>query len=281
MPGATGIVHYMLGGGSYDTPIGLEPGGRWGEDINVQARGGIGGVGVNVPGAQISAVEASYIPVDANCLIDKILRASYPNGALTAIPLEVGDDERGMQSASWNANRAEIITEAEAALMLNLALLLTSGDHTRTAGGGDHSTCPKTTFEWYRGKTQIGGANAGVRRAAWTVENNIVPFYSLNNVVAGKQRFPEYGAKGNQMVSLAIVALQETAVDLTSDEMQAVGNVIATCINDAGSPVTITITSTAPDAFAWDTGASAHDALKEINYSLGHDPNTGLGIGIA
>lgn len=282
MPGATGLVHYALGGAGFNTPIGLDIGGRWGEDINAQLRGGVGGVGVYVGGASVSAVEASYLPVDANCLVDKITRASYPNGALSAIPLEVGDDERGIQSAAWNVNRAEVTVETEAALAMNLALLLTSGKKTRTAGGGDHSAAPKTTFEWYRGSCKIAGANAGVRRAAWTLENSVVPFHSLNTVVAGSQRFPEYGSKGNEMVALALVALQETAIDLTADEIVTVASVIGTCINNAGSPVTITITSTTPTVTSWDTSPSAHDALKEISYSMVHDPNSSnFTLGIA
>lgn len=273
--GATGIVHYILGGGSYDTPVGLDPGGRWGEDINVQKRGGVGGVGVNVPGAQVSAIDATFIPVDANCLLDKVIRASYPNGALTSVSLEAGDDELGLRSSAWKVQRAVVTVEAEAALQMALMFVLASGKHSRTSGGGNHSSCPLTTFEWYRGHCKIAGSNAGIQRAEWTLENNVVPQFSLNEVASGSERFPEYGPIGNEIVSLALTALTDRSVNLTNDELQTVASVVATCVSNAGSPVTATITSTTPSVTAWDTSPSAHDALKQISYSMIHDDNSG------
>lgn len=283
MPGATGIVHFAMGGAGYDEHIGLIISGRWGEDVNVQERGGTGGVGTMVGGAQATVIDGlTYLPVDANCALDELVRASYPNGDLTAIPLEVGDDERSIKSALWEVNRAVVTMEQSAALQAALTLLLTSGKHTRDTGAVDYSSCPKTTFEWFRGHAKIAAANAYLRRVEWTLENRIVPFWSLNEVASGSERFPEYGVKGNEMCGLAVTAHVETDTDVTADELITVASVIGTCVNNADSPVTITITSTLPNVYSWDTGPAAHDALKEINYQMGHDANSGnFGVGIA
>jgi hypothetical protein len=266
-----------MGAAGYDTPIGQLLSGRWGEDVNVQERGGTGGTGTMVGGQQATVIDGlTYLPIDKDsCAIDKILRASYPNGALTDIPLDVGDDERGIRSAVWEAQRTVMTIEAGAAFQMALTALLTTGKHTRTGGGLDHSSCPKTTFEWHRGHVKIASSNAGLRRCAWTVDNRIVPFWSLNEVASGSERFPEYGVKGNEMATLDIVALVETAADLTADELITVATVIGTAVNAADTPETITITSTTPEVYAWDTGPTAHDALKEINYRMGHDANSG------
>ncbi len=276
--GATGLVHYALTG---TTPIGILLGGRWGEDISVQERGGIGGAGTNVPGAQFSAIQVQYLPVDSSCLIDKILRASYPNGAMTAINLVAGDDEVGISSAAWQAHQASIKMEANAALEMNLTAYLLSGKPTRTAGGGDHSTCAKTTFEWYRGSAKVGGVNAGLRSVEFQISNSLVPFWSLNYVNTGSERFPEYGVKGNESTRIAAVYLVDHAENLTNDEMQTIGTLIATVVNNAGSPKTITVTATTPQMHSWETGPTAHDQLKAINASLGMDINTGMALAIA
>lgn len=269
MAGATGMVHYT-------TPIiGQILGGQWGEDINMQERGGIGGAGVNVPGAQFTAVRMQYLPVDSACLVESILRASYPNGALTDITLEVGDDELGIKSTVWNCHEGELTMEAEAALQMNLLLHLLAGKHTRETGGGSNSACAKTTYEWFRGHAKIASANAGLRRVSAAVRNNTVPFWSLNDVAAASARFPEYGVKGNEIVRLALAFLVDPDKILTNDEMQTLGTLVGTCINNAVSPSTITITATTPQIYSWSTGPVGHDTLKTYEVAAGLDPNSG------
>jgi len=277
MAGATGIVHYAL---TSSAPVGQLLGGQWAEDIGVQERGGIGGVGVNVPGQQLSAARVQYLPVDANCLVGSVLRASYPNGAMTAINLEVGDDELGLSGSTWQCNEAVATMEANAALQLDLLVHLPAGKATRTAGAGVHSTCPKTTAEWFRGSAKVGAANAGLRRVQFTIRNNLVPFYSLNEVAAASQRFPEYANKGNEQVSIAAVYLVNHGENLTLDEMQTIGTLIATALTNASPAVTITFTATTPQMHSWSTGPTAHDQLKAIEATLGLDPNNG-GMAIA
>lgn len=269
MAGATGMVHYT-------TPvIGQILGGQWGEDINVQERGGIGGAGVNVPGSQLTAVRMQYLPVDSACLIGSLLRATYPNGAMTSITLEVGDDELGIKSTAWNCQEAELTMEAEAAFQMNVLLHLLSGKHTRETGAGSNSACAKTTYEWFRGSALIGTANAGLRRVSATVRNNLVPFYSLNDVAAASARFPEYGVKGNEIVRLALVYLVDPDENLSLDEMQSIGTLVGTCINNAVAASTITITATTPQIHSWSTGPVAHDQLKAYEVAAGLDPNSG------
>lgn len=270
MAGATGIVHYT------NPIVGQLLGGQWGEDINMQERGGIGGAGVNVPGAQFAAARVQYLPVETtNYLLDKVLRASYPNGAMTSITLEVGDDELGIKSTAWNVHEAELTMEAEAALQANLLLHLLSGKHTREAGAGSHAACAGTTFEWYRGHAKVGTANAGLRRVSFTVRNNLVPFWSLNDVAAASARFPEYGNKGNEIVRIAAVYLVDPDENLSLDEMQAIGTLVGTCINDAAVAQTITLTATTPQIHSWSTAPAAHDALKTYDVALGLNPNSG------
>lgn len=270
MAGATGLVHYT-------SPIvGQLLGGQWGEDINVQERGGIGGAGVNVPGAQFSAVRLQYLPVETtNYLLGSILRASYPNGSMTSVTLEAGDDELGLSSTAWEIHEAELLMEAEAALQANILLHLLSGKHTRTSGGGDHSSCAATTFEWYRGHAKVGSANAGLARVAFMVRNNLVPFWSLNEVAAASERFPEYGNKGNEIVRISARYLVDHSENLTLDEMQTIGDLVGTCINNADTPATITLTATAPQMHSWSTSPAGHDQLKAIEAELGLNPNSG------
>jgi len=279
---ANGLVEYALGGVSYDTPVGIITGGRYGQDVNAEKRSGVGGVGTWKPTRHDPSVRLDYLPVDVNGLLTSILRASYPDSQPTSIPLEVGDDEYGQQGATWKVATAELNWAVGAAFSVGLDLLY-FGKPTETSGAGDHSGCPKTTFECYRGTVQLDGSDMTLRSLKVNVDNQYEPLRSGNSKAATAYLYPESGTIGAQVVTATGEVMVMHGEDLSGNEIPATtGNIVATAVSDADSPLTTTLTLVTPHVVSWEKAFTDNRGNKiyTVQYAL-DDSDDGITIACA
>ena len=274
---ATGAVQYVLTGASYDTAVAIVSGGSWGEDANVATREGIGGVGVIVPGLQMYRASFDVVPVDANCLLDKVLRASYPAGALTAVQLELGDDELGIQDGGWLVDACEFAMSVEEPLSISYDVV-TPSKVTKTSGAGEvgfPGYIPgDTTVEWYNGDVTIGGSSYDCRAITGRVRNNLMPRPTLDTKTSGSRRYPEALDVGPEEVELTAEFWASPDHDLNGDDL-ATATIQVQGQTSAASPKTITLAATTTKVVNWET--SFVDAREQKVYTVSYrlDANSG------
>ena len=279
-----GLVEYALGGASYATPVGIITGGNYGLNMNAEKRTGIGGVGTHKATKIDPYVKLEYLPVDANGLLTSLLRSgvSLPDGEPADIPLEVGSDEFGLQANSWKCNTATLTWEVGAALAVSLDLLY-FGKPTITAGGKDHSACPKTTFECSRGAVLLNSAGISLRKLTVNIDNQYQPFRSGNTRTADEKLYPESGGVGSQVVTATGEVMVLPGQDLSGDDLpSATGNLVATAVNDATSPLTVTLTLVTPRVLSWETSFTDNTGYRiyTVQYAL-DDSSAGITLAVA
>lgn len=250
---ATGAVQYVLTGAGYDTGVSIVSGGSWGEDANVSVREGIGGVGSIVAGMQVYQANIEVLPADANCLLDKVLRSSYPAGPLASIPLEVGDDELGIQDAGWLVDGCEFGLSVNEALFVRYDLV-TAGKPTRTLGSnevGFPGYAPLgTTAEWYKGSVSIGGADYQCRALTGRLTNNLFPRPTLDSRSAGTMRYVDAIDVGPEEVEVTAEFHAPPGHDLSGDDL-ATASIQVQSETSASPSTTITFSIADARVVSW------------------------------
>lgn len=270
---ATGAVQKVLlkTGAAYDVPIGIVSGGSWGEDANVTTRTGIGGVGVIVPGVQIYKTSFDVAPVNVNCLANKVLRASYPAGALPVVALDVGDNELNIPLDSWVCNSLEASLEKEGALQLSYEFW-SVGKPTKGTGNAAAYAPPLTTCEWYNAAAQLGATAIEFEKISFSAGNNLIPRPVLNTAAVGSRRYPVALDVGDEVVTANAVYYANPSHDLSLDPLPLATLVLAAPTSNA-TPVTITFTGTNMKVTDWSSSFVDGSAQKlyDVNYALNHN----------
>ncbi len=257
---ATGAVQEAYVGTTYQTALGIVTGGEWGDDAKLVLREGIGGVGTYVAGLMDPGATLDIIPVDSNCLLDKVLRASYPVGALTAFKLHIGDDANGRYGAAWYVDSADISMSVENALAVKYALRH-DGKFTTGTNANTYSS-PKTTFEWYRGAVTVAGSAAQAISFSASVKNNLIQRPTLDSKVAASLRYAAALDVGPQEVEVSVEFLTDPALNLTGDAL-ATATVVCTANNGTG---TYTFTMTSGKVSKWSSALA--DSKKHKTYAV-------------
>ena len=270
---ATGAVQKVLTGVAYDVAVGIVAGGSWGEDGNTTVREGIGGVGVIVPGLNVYKTSFDVLPVDASCLADKVLRASYPVGALTAVPLDVGDDELNIQEAAWLCNSMEASMDAEGALQISYEFW-TRVKPTKSTGSAETYAPVKTTAEWYNAAATLAGSPADFKSLSFSVQNNLIVRPSLDTAAADSRRYPEGLEPGPEVVTATAVYNADPDHDLELDALPT-ATVVLTASTSNDTPVVITFTGTTMKVLNWSSQFVQSGTLKEFSVEYGLDHNSG------
>jgi hypothetical protein len=274
----TGIATYALTGGSYANALHLvRPGTRWGQGAPSQSRDALSGA-VKVGGAIVEIARVQLFPVDANCLIDKVLRAT-----LGALPpdaiLELGNSSKSIKDTAWKCNACEIECEANGALQVSYEFVNATKPTYST--GGSPGTLVKTTFEWWRGSVTTGGANKKARRIRFRIGNNIQAAFDLGSKASNK-RYPTSLAVGAMTVEAEVEYMDDPGHDTSADELPT-STIVLTAVNNAGTPKTITATATSMKVPQWyfEPGGASQFNRYTVPYEQDDNDLTGFTLAIA
>lgn len=270
----TGHIQYALTGASLDTPVCGVMGGSWGQKANLQKRKTIRGSGIWTPGMKVPTVNLNLWPVNENSFLGSILRASYPNGALTENYLEVGDDERGMSGSAWVVNTAELSAQAEGLLAVNYEFLL-CGKPSAT-DGGETPTPVTTYFEWYTGAVTVGGTKYRCRSFSAKVNNNVIPCPTLDDKAADEGTYPDGYALGDEEIEISAEFESDLAINLfDTDARKEAGTIIVTLQNTAYPADTLTITAATPPLESWESSFVDGNTVRTYTCQFVLDDNSG------
>jgi len=270
---ATGAIQFALTGVAYDQPLGIITGGDWGAGMETEEREGVGGVGVTVGKRILPKVSLDLLPVDANCLIGSIKRATYPYSLPTAIPLKVGNTGRFCSAATWYCNAATITLEEGGALVFSgLEMLLGSKP---TWGAGATAFAPgTTTFEYGNAAVTVGGSASKARRISIAIKNNLIPDYNLDTKTSGSRLYAAALEAGPEEVDIDVEWFTDPAHELSVDTLPTA---TLSCVisNNAGTPKTITATVTTPKVLDWSEKLVNARTRKLVTAKYRLDQNSG------
>jgi hypothetical protein len=271
MATARGGVQRAFTGESYDTPIGIVTGGEWGDDTSSKVVTGIGGTGVVIPGPQTTLAKLNVVPVNNACLLDKVLRTSYPAGLPTAFPLAVGDSTGSRTASAWYIDTAEMELKVGDALAVSYGVAAFPGKPTTTALSGAWAP-PKTPLMWLEGKVWLDGADCDAESCKISVKNDVLAQFSLNAKTDGSRRHPDGGDSGAEKVEADIVFFTDPGHDLLGDDLDT-ATIILQAANQATSPTTYTFTAAGGKATTYKSSLVDGDARRMYTVHYQYDYN--------
>lgn len=212
----TGAVQYAFTGDTFTTAIGVVTGGGWGDDTADKTVTGINGMGIVIPGAQVTTVDLEVVPVDANCLLDKILKSSYPDGHPTGFPLCVGDDDDGRRGALWYIDTTEVTLAVDEALAATYGIMY-PGLPTTGANVSSYAP-PKTPLLWCEGAATLDGSDADAESVKISINNGLMARHSLNQKTNGSRRHPDGSDAGPEVIEVTLECFEPGGFDTLGDD---------------------------------------------------------------
>lgn len=274
----TGIAVWANTGAGLTTPLHLlKAGVQWGKGAPSQSREALSGA-VKVAGPKLPKISLGLFPVDANCLIDKILRATE-TAQPADVPLVVGNSSNSCSSAAWKINVAELVLEANGALEITYELVQAAAP---TYGAGSTpGTKVKTTFEAWRGSVTTGGADKKARRIRVRFHNNYQPAHDLGAKASHKLN-PTSIAPGPEVVEAEIEYMDDPSHDCDTDEMPT-STIVLAAVSNASPAKTITVTLTDMKVPEWyyKAGGAKTFGLYTVPYESDENNIAGRSIAIA
>jgi hypothetical protein len=275
---ANGAVQYAFTGNTYTTPVGYIVGGEWGDNANPITIEGIGGAGVIVGGPTQAECSLEVAPVDANGLLDKILRTTagtyggYPAGEPPAFKLHVGDDADGLYLATWQVASAGINFAVGDVLKVSYKLIGT-GKPTRGLNANTY-TIAQTPFIWHDGSVQIDSANAEVISCDLSVENGLKAYHTLNAKSADSRRWNDGADSGSEIITCNLTLRENPGHELDEDELEE-ADIVLTAVNTAESPLTATFTLSNAKPTVQNTRLVPASSQREWTVTYNANPNEG------
>lgn len=282
---ANGAVQYAFTGDTYTTPIGIVTGGEWGDNAQPITIEGIGGAGVIVGGPMQAEASLEVAPVDANGLLDKILRTTagtyggYPAGEPPAFKLHLGDDASGIISAYWQVASATINFAVGDVLKASYKLI-SSGKPTRGVNATVY-TIPQTPFVWHDGSVTLDAGTAEVVSCELSIENGLAAYHTLNAKSENSRRWNDGCDSGSEIITANLTMRENPGHELDEDELEE-ADIVLTAVSMAGSPLTATFTLTNAKPTVQNTRLVTAGAVREWTVTYNADPNEGaLTINVA
>lgn len=266
----TGAVQYAFTGEAYTTAVGIVTGGEWGDDMNAKEVAGIGGLGAKIPGAQTTQATLDVVPVNNACLLDKILKATYPGGAPTGFPLCVGDDDDGRTAALWYVNSAEITLAVEEALAVSYGLY-TFGKPTDGANTGSYAP-PRTPLLWCEGAVTLDGADCDAMSVKISIDHGLIPRFSLNQKSDASRRHPDGGDAGAEKIEVTIECFEPGGFDTLGDDFDET-DLVVTAASQGATKTTWTFTLSNCKVVSAKSSLVGPDDRRMWTIALTHDWN--------
>ncbi len=266
----TGAIQYAFTGASYDTAVGIVTGGEWGDDTAAKKVSGIGGMGVVIPGAQVTNVSMDVVPVDANCLLDKILKSSYPGGMPTGFPLSVGDDDAAHAGALWYIDTAEIDLSVDEALSVSYGIMY-PGKPTTTANTATYAP-PRTPLLWCEGAVTLDGADCDAESVKISINHGLMARHSLNQKTNDSRRHPDGADAGPEVIEVTLECFEPGGFDLLGDDLPET-DLVVTAASQGSTVTTWTFTLSNCKVVSAKSSLVGPDERRMWTLVLQHDDN--------